>query len=287
MPTMSPMTPDVVDFRSPDAPARFTESLRATGFAVVTNHPLPWELVESIYAEWDEFFTSGAADAYTVGEDNQEGYFPPKVAETAKGRTVRDLKEFFHVYPWSDKYPSEVSRDAFRYRDIATDVASTLLGWVDAHTPAEVAEQLSMPVAQMLEGNTRTLLRILRYPPLEGDVPDGAVRAAAHEDINLLTVLPASNESGLELLGTDGEWYAVPCDPGSIAVNCGEMLDRASNGYFPATTHRVVNPLGEAALRARMSLPLFLAAADDVVITDRRTAGELLAERIAELRSQD
>ena len=65
------------------------------------------------------------------------------------------------------------------------------------------------------------------------------------------------------------------------------MLDRASNGYFPATTHRVVNPLGEAALRARMSLPLFLAAADDVVITDGRTAGELLAERIAELRSQD
>jgi isopenicillin N synthase-like dioxygenase len=284
---MSAMTPDVVDFRSPDAPARFTESLRATGFAVVTNHPLPWELVESIYAEWDAFFTSGAADAYTVGEDNQEGYFPPKMAETAKGRTVRDLKEFFHVYPWSDKYPSEVSRDAFRYRDIATEMASTLLGWVDAHTPPEVADQLSMPVARMLEGNTRTLLRILRYPPLEGDAPDGAVRAAAHEDINLLTVLPASNESGLELLGTDGEWYAVPCDPGSIAVNCGEMLDRASHGYFPATTHRVVNPLGEAALRARMSLPLFLAAADDVVITEGRTAEELLTERIAELRSQD
>jgi len=281
------MTPDVVDFCAPDAPERFTESLRATGFAVVTNHPLPWDLVESIYAEWDAFFVSGAADAYTVGEDNQEGYFPPNLAETAKGRTVRDLKEFFHVYPWSEKYPSEVSRDAFRYRDIATEVASTLLGWVDANTPPEVANQLSMPVAQMLEGNTRTLLRILRYPPLEGDVPDGAVRAAAHEDINLLTVLPASNESGLELLGSDGEWYAVPCDPGSIAVNCGEMLDRATNGYFPATTHRVVNPRGEAAHRARMSLPLFLAAADDVIITDGRTAEELLAERIAELRSQD
>ena len=281
------MTPDVVDFCSPDAPERFTESLRATGFAVVTNHPLPWDLVESIYAEWDAFFVSGAADGYTVGEDNQEGYFPPNLAETAKGRSVRDLKEFFHVYPWSEKYPNEVSRDAFRYRDIATEVASTLLGWVDANTPPEVANQLSMPVAQMLEGNTRTLLRILRYPPLEGDVPEGAVRAAAHEDINLLTVLPASNESGLELLGSDGEWYAVPCDPGSIAVNCGEMLDRATNGYFPATTHRVVNPRGEAAHRARMSLPLFLAAADDVIITDGRTAEELLAERIAELRSQD
>lgn len=282
-----PMTPDVVDFMSPDAPARFTESLRTTGFAVVTNHPLSWELVQSIYAEWSEFFTSGAAQAYTVGPDNQEGYFPPTIAETAKGRQIRDLKEFFHVYPWSEKYPKEMSEDALRYREIATDVASTLLGWVDAHLPAEVSHRLSMPVAQMLEGNTRTLLRILRYPPLEGDVPDGAVRAAAHEDINLLTVLPASNESGLELLGADGEWYAVPCDPGSIAVNCGEMLDLATDGYLPATTHRVVNPAGAAAHRARMSMPLFLAAADHVMISDGKTAAELLAKRIAELRSQD
>ncbi len=281
------MTPDVVDFTAPDAPARFTESLRTTGFAVVTNHPLPWDLVQSLYAEWEQFFTSGDADRYTVGPDNQEGYFPPKVSETAKGRQVRDLKEFFHVYPWSGKYPTEVSRDSLRYRDIATDVASTLLQWVDAHIPTEVEERLSMPVAQMLEGNTRTLLRILRYPPLEGDVPEGAVRAAAHEDINLLTVLPASNESGLELLGRDGEWYAVPCDPGSLAVNCGEMLDRATGGYLPATTHRVVNPAGEAAHRARMSIPLFLAAADEVIIDEGRTAAELLAERIAELRSQD
>ena len=281
------MTPDVVDFTATDAPERFTESLRTTGFAVVTNHPLPSELVQSLYTEWEEFFTSGAAEAYTVGPDNQEGYFPPKIAETAKGRTVRDLKEFFHVYPWSDKYPSEVSDDAMRYRDIATDVASTLLGWIDANIPPEVAEKLSRPVADMLTGNSRTLLRILRYPPLEGDAPEGALRAAAHEDINLLTVLPASNETGLELLGADGEWYEVPCDPGSIAVNCGEMLDRATEGYLPATTHRVVNPVGEAANRARMSMPLFLAAADDVIITDGRNAEELLAERIAELRSQD
>lgn len=281
------MTPDVVDFTATDAPERFTESLRTTGFAVVTNHPLPSELVQSLYTEWEEFFTSGAAEAYTVGPDNQEGYFPPKIAETAKGRTVRDLKEFFHVYPWSDKYPSEVSDDAMRYRDIATDVASTLLGWIDANIPSEVAEKLSRPVADMLTGNSRTLLRILRYPPLEGDAPEGALRAAAHEDINLLTVLPASNETGLELLGADGEWYGVPCDPGSIAVNCGEMLDRATEGYLPATTHRVVNPVGEAANRARMSMPLFLAAADDVIITDGRNAEELLAERIAELRSQD
>jgi len=243
-------------------------------------------MVEGIYAEWSELFTSGAAQSYLVGADGQEGYFPPDTSETAKGNDVRDLKEFFHVYPWSTVYPSEVSDAALRYRDIACELASTLLGWVDDNTPAEVAARLSQSIRSMIEGNTRTLLRVLRYPPLDDDAPEGAIRAAAHEDINLLTVLPASDESGLELLGTDGEWYAVPCDPGSIAVNCGEMLDLATDGYYPATTHRVVNPTGEAATRARMSLPLFLGAADDVVITDGRTASELLAKRLVELRGE-
>ena len=113
------------------------------------------------------------------------------------------------------------------------------------------------------------------------------MRAAAHEDINLLTVLPASNEPGLELLNSEGEWFSVPCDPGSIAINGGEMLDLASDGYFPATTHRVVNPSGEAATRSRMALPLFLHPADDVVLADDRTAASFLMERIAELRSSD
>jgi isopenicillin N synthase-like dioxygenase len=242
--------------------------------------------VEGIYAEWSELFTSGAARSYLVGADGQEGYFPPDTSETAKGNDVRDLKEFFHVYPWSTVYPSEVSDAALRYRDIACELASTLLGWVDDNTPPEVASRLSQSIRSMIAGNTRTLLRVLRYPPLTGDAPEGAIRAAAHEDINLLTVLPASDESGLELLGTDGEWYAVPCDPGSIAVNCGEMLDLATDGYYPATTHRVVNPTGDAARRARMSLPLFLGAADDVVITDGRTASELLAQRLVELRGE-
>ena len=138
-----------------------------------------------------------------------------------------------------------MSDAALRYREIATGVARTLLDWVETNTPDEVAAGFSMPLSQMMDGSTRSLLRVLRYPPLVGDEPDGAVRAAAHEDINLLTVLPASDEPGLELLGTDGTWYPVPCDPGSLAVNAGEMLQLASVGYYPATTHRVVNPTGE------------------------------------------
>ncbi len=276
----------VVDYLAADAPKEFTRSLRDTGFAVVVNHPLPWDLVEEIYVEWSAFFDSPEVLRYVVDPSAQEGYFPPNMSETAKGRAVRDLKEFFHVYPWS-VFPAEVSGAALRYAEIATDMARTLLGWVEANTPAEVAARFSQPLASMLDGSRRTLLRVLRYPPLDGGESEGAVRAAAHEDINLLTVLPAANEPGLQLLDASGRWHEVPCDPGSVAVNGGEMLDLASGGYYPATTHRVVNPTGEAAHRARMSLPLFLHPADDVVLANGRTASSFLAERIRELRGAD
>ena len=186
----------VVDYTAADAPKEFTRSLRDTGFAVVVNHPLPWDLVEEIYAEWSAFFDSPEVLRYVVDPSAQEGYFPPNMSETAKGGTVRDLKEFFHVYPWS-VFPSEVSGAALRYAEIATEMAKTLLGWVEANTPAEVAARFSQPLASMIDGSRRTLLRVLRYPPLDGGESEGAVRAAAHEDINLLTVLPAANEPGL------------------------------------------------------------------------------------------
>jgi isopenicillin N synthase-like dioxygenase len=274
----------VVDFTAPDAPERFTRSLRETGFGVIVNHPLDWSLVEQVYAEWSALFDDPAVGKYT-SDDMIAGYIPPDMSETAKGFEVPDLKEFFHVYPWS-VYPTEVSDAALRYREAAMEVALTLLEWVNEHTPADVASKLSRPLAQMMDGSTRTLLRVLRYPPLPDHVPEGAVRAAAHEDINLLTVLPASDQPGLELLGTTGDWHAVPCDPGSLAVNGGEMLDLATGGYYPATTHRVVNPTGEAATRSRMALPLFLHPADDVVLAHGRTANEFLNERIAELRGE-
>lgn len=274
----------VVDFTAENAPERFAESLRLTGFAVLTNHPLEWATVEQIYAEWDEFFQSEAVHKYTT-TDSQFGYFPPDISETAKGEEIRDLKEFFHVYDWS-VYPDEVSDAALKYRDVAKDLALTLLDWVEAATPDEISDRLSMPLSKMMEGSERSLLRVLRYPPLIGDVPEGAVRAAAHEDINLLTVLPASNESGLELLGANGNWFPVPCDPGSLAINGGEMLDLATDGYYPATTHRVVNPIGEAANRTRMSLPMFLHPRDDVILAEGRTANEFLMQRIKELRGE-
>ncbi len=273
----------VVDYTSADAPEQFATSLRETGFAVLVNHPLPWSVVEKIYQEWAELFDSPAVDAYDIDPTGQTGWFPANRSETAKGANVRDLKEFFHVYDWS-VYPTEVSDAARQYRQIAYDLAITLLNWVEANTPPEITERLSMPLSKMMEGSTRSLLRVLRYPPLPPEIPEGAVRAAAHEDINLLTVLTASDQPGLELLGANDEWFPVPCDPGSLAVNGGEMLDLATQGYYPATTHRVVNPIGEAASVARMSLPMFLHPADDVVLAQGRTASEFLQARIAELR---
>ena len=280
------MQVDVVDFQAADAPQAFTESLHNTGFAVLVNHPLPPSLVQGIYDEWLDFFNTEAKYAYRYDVENQNGYFGPDVSETAKGNTVRDIKEFFHVYPWG-RYPSTVSDAALRYAEQATEIARTLLSWVEAHTPASVSAQFSRPLNQMLDGSTRTLLRVLRYPPLTGNEPAGAVRAAAHEDINLLTVLPASNESGLQVRDTNGIWHDVPCDYGSMAVNCGDMLALASGGYYPSTTHRVLNPTGDSAMRSRLSVPLFLHPADDVILAEGRTAFEFLHERIAELRSQD
>ncbi|HRE03634.1 MAG TPA: 2OG-Fe(II) oxygenase family protein, partial [Ilumatobacteraceae bacterium] len=279
-------TVDVVDFQAPDAPIRFTRSLHETGFAVLVNHPLPVELVQSIYDEWLAFFDTEAKEAYRFSDDNQDGYFAPEVSETAKGNDKRDIKEFFHVYPWG-RYPTEVSEGALRYAEQAKAIAQTLLGWVDDNTPPEVAARFSRPLRNMMNDSTRSLLRILRYPPLRGDEEPGAVRAAAHEDINLLTVLPASNEAGLQVQDTAGNWHDVPCDFGSLAINCGDMLDLASGGYYPSTTHRVTNPTGEAATRSRLSLPLFLHPADDVVLAEGRTAFSFLQERLRELRSQD
>ena len=100
-------------------------------------------------------------------------------------------------------------------------------------------------------------------------------------------MLPAANEPGLQVRDLAGNWHDVPCDFGSIAINAGDMLQLASGGYYPSTTHRVMNPTGDGARRSRLSLPLFLHPADDVVLAEGRTAFSYLQERIAELRSQD
>ena len=275
----------VIDFQSPDAAQAFCQSLHSTGFAVLMRHPLQQMLVEGIYAEWLQFFQSDAKHAYSHDPMRHDGYFSPAVSETAKGHTQRDLKEFFHIYPWG-RYPAEVSDGARRYYAQGNALAQTLLGWVEAHSPPEVRTRYSMPLSSMLDGSDHTLLRVLHYPPLTGDEPVGALRAAAHGDINLLTLLPAATEPGLQVLGQDNGWHDVPCDFNFLIVNIGDMLAEASGHHYPSTVHRVLNPTGEARAKSRISLPLFLHPRREVVLSERYTVGSYFDERMQELRGQ-
>jgi isopenicillin N synthase-like dioxygenase len=114
------------------------------------------------------------------------------------------------------------------------------------------------------DGNS--VMRLLHYPPLESADVEGAIRAAAHGDINTITLLLGAEEAGLELLTQEGEWLAIDPPEGALVVNIGDMLDRLTNGKLRSTTHRVVNPAGEAARRARYSMPFFLHFRPDYVI---------------------
>jgi len=275
-----------VDFTSPTAAKDFAESLHNTGFGVLTNHPLSQQLLNTVYAEWYGFFQSEAKHNYAFDPQKYDGYFSPSVSETAKGNTKRDLKEFYHIYPWG-RYPAEVSDAARQYYSEGANLAATLLQWVEQYTPADVKAKYSMPLSQMITGSEQTLLRVLHYPPLQGDEEPGAVRAAAHGDINLLTILPAATAAGLQVVGKDGAWHDVPCDFGMLIVNIGDMLQEASDGYYPSTIHRVLNPTGEEAKKSRVSLPLFLHPRPDVVLSARHTAGSYLTERLQELHSKN
>ncbi len=274
----------VIDYRSPLAAEDFCRSLHDSGFGVLANHPLDQALVQSIYDEWLAFFKTEAKDNYAQDPVKLDGYFSPAISETAKNNTQRDLKEFFHIFPWG-RYPAEVSDAARRYYAAGSALAAQLLTWVEQYSPPDVKAGYSMPLPDMIDGCDQTLLRVLHYPPLLGPEEPGAVRAAAHGDINLLTILPAASEPGLQVLGKDRQWHDVPCDFGLLIVNIGDMLQEASGGFYPSTVHRVLNPTGAAATRSRLSLPLFLHPRREVVLSERYTVGSYFEERMKELRS--
>ena len=274
----------VIDYRSPAAAQDFCNSLHHTGFAVLAQHPLDQALVQNIYDEWLAFFKSDAKHGYAQDPVKLDGYFSPAISETAKNNTQRDLKEFFHIFPWG-RYPVEVSDAARRYYAAGSHLAARLLTWVEQYSPPQVKAAYSQPLPDMIAGCDQTLLRVLHYPPLLGVEEPGAVRAAAHGDINLLTILPAASEPGLQVLGKDENWHDVPCDFGLLIVNNGDMLQEASGGFYPSTVHRVLNPTGAARTKSRLSLPLFLHPRREVVLSSRYTVGSYFEERMTELRS--
>ncbi|MEC7691114.1 MAG: 2OG-Fe(II) oxygenase family protein [Pseudomonadota bacterium] len=273
---------EAVDYQAPGAQEAFVESLRETGFGVLKNHPISQAMVTGIYQSWQTFFDSEEKNNYVYNKGTQDGFFPQSVSEVAKGFTKKDIKEYFHFYPWG-QCPQALRPQLAEYYAKANTLAEELLGWIEKHSPAEVSKLYSQPLSNMIKDSDQTLLRVLHYPPFQGDEEPDAIRAAAHEDINLITILPAANEPGLQVKGKDGSWIDVPCDFGNLIVNIGDMLQEASGHYFPSTTHRVINPAGTDMTKSRISLPLFLHPRPDVVLSERHTAHSYLKERLREL----
>jgi isopenicillin N synthase-like dioxygenase len=271
-----------VSYRSPTAARDFTQSLLETGFAVISDHPVPAHLIHDTFNEWQGFFASDAKHQYTYDAQTQAGYFPFR-SENAKDSKFRDLKEFFHYYPARTELPSNTRQFTPELYSRLSEMGAELLGWIEANTPDHVRSKFSMPLRNMLDSSEETLMRPLHYPPLTGGEEDGAVRAAAHEDINLITLLPAATAPGLQVKDVHGTWHEVPCDPGTIVINSGDMLKLASGDYFPSTTHRVVNPKGPAAKASRYSMPLFLHPRKDVRLSEKHTARSYLEERLREI----
>jgi len=278
---MSDLDINVIDFQSASASAIFTESLKNTGFAVIKNHPINIELVNAVYNEWDVFFNSENKHDYKFNLEKQDGYFPFG-EENARGYTHKDLKEFFQIYPWG-QYPNLLSNKTMELYGNLCDISGTLLSWVEDNCPGEVKNSFSQPLSKMIDKSPQNMLRIIHYPPLRKTDSPQSVRAAAHEDINLLTILCAATSPGLQASDLDGNWIDVPMDPGMIVVNTGDMLQMATNGQFPSTTHRVINPPNDERETSRLSMPLFLHPHDHVQLSKTHTAGSYLTERLKEI----
>ena len=272
-----------VDYTNPQAPALFTHSLKETGFAVLQSHPISTDLISETYQLWRDFFlsTEESKQAYLYQKPQQAGYFPFRT-ENAKGSKKSDLKEFFHFYPWGP-VPAELRGITLQMYEALQHLSAELLQWVENFLPKPVAAQLSMPLKEMIVDSPNTLLRILHYPSLDVAIEKEAVRAAPHEDINLITLLPAATAPGLQVLDMQNQWHAVSCDPGSIVVNVGDMLQMCTQYYYKSTTHRVVNPDDDQKNVSRFSMPLFLHPRREVFLSETLTAQAYLQQRLREI----
>lgn len=276
----------IVDLNQDDAPGQVTESLIESGFAVVENHPIPASELDEFYQAWDDFFLHGNPKNYSTDAESQAGYFSPDLAETAKGHEAQDLKEYFQFWP-GHKLPPEVHDITMHYYDEIIALGASVMTWLQENTSGSLWQAIDKPFAEYLS-RKQTLLRILRYPPLTGNEPADAIRAGAHEDINLITMLPAASQSGLEIQPKGmSEWFPVEAPAGSIVINIGDMLQELTGGALPSTSHRVVNPTGEDASKARLTAPIFCHPYPEMVLSDRYTAGSYLKERLNEINTDE
>lgn len=249
------------------AAAAFGDAFGRTGFAVVADHDIADAVIDRALVATLALFAlpeSVKARYVVPGGGGQRGLTPFRV-ETAKGATLPDLKEFWHVgrdlapgSPLRAVMPDNLWPDEVPDLRPAVTALYAALDAAGGRVLRAVAVHLGL-AEDFFAGPTRdgnSILRLLHYPPVAGT--PAAVRAGAHEDINVITLLLGADEAGLQLLDRAGEWRDIAAPPGTLVCNIGDMLHRLTGGRLPSTSHRVVNPSPERARHARYSTPFFL-----------------------------
>ncbi len=286
------------------------KAFNETGFVTITNHGLDKSLIDKLYEDVKALFAL-PDDVKNKYEDpelaGQRGY-TSKGKETAKGFKAADLKEFWQIgqtvtddSPLKYEYPENVVVDELPAFNPTTLEVYKKLEWAGQHLLRAIAVYLELPENYFDEKvhNGNSILRTLHYFPITNPdaVPADAVRAGAHEDINLITLLIGASADGLELLTRENEWFPVKAHGEDLVVNVGDMLQRLTNNKLKSTTHRVVNPPRELMKFSRYSVPFFLHPKSGMDLTclpsciDKEhpklytdiTAGEYLDERLREI----
>ena len=265
---------DFAHRESAEFAAELSRSFADIGFGALVNHGLSVQLRADAFRVVSEFFAlplEAKREYFVANGGGARGYTPFGV-ETAKDASTPDLKEFYHVgrelpeearTSTSDNiWPHEVTG----FRDTMLEIYSVLDGIGDCVLCA-VAQGLGLEPGYFSDktNSGNSLVRALHYPPLSGDT-GGAVRAAPHEDINLITLLIGTPQPGLEVLTKSGQWLEAPSGSELILCNVGDMLQRLTNHELVSTTHRVVNPVKERRVQSRYALPFFLHPNSDFLI---------------------
>ena len=254
------------DLISPDRDCRqkaintVGHALETMGFFIVDQNHVSPEVVRRAYQTASGFFSLPEATKQQYGLPHRQGAggFSQFGSEQAKGYAVPDLKEFWHVnYRSLTYFDAPWPRELPGFRPIMTRLFQQLQACAEVilETCAIYLGQPQDWLTQMADGGN-TVLRLAHYPPVPAHAPVGSLRAAPHEDINLITLLCEATAPGLEILTAEGKWLPIQAAPGQIVVDIGDMLQNLTNGLFKSTTHRVCNPMGGN--QRRLSMPFFV-----------------------------
>ncbi len=261
------------------------------GFVILKDHPVQAALLQKCYSLLEKFFAlpTEAKRKYISKQGGGQRGYTPFGEEHAKDSPVMDLKEFWHVgreltpgHEMSGIYPENIwPTEIPEFKPTFLEVFEKLEKAGDVMLEALTGPlQLPAPFFDKMVHNGNSILRLLHYPPIPEGVDPRCIRAAAHEDINFITLLPAATTSGLQLRDRDGQWLDVGGDPGDLIVDSGDMLSRLTNEVIPSTTHRVINPANSANV-SRYSMPFFMHPRSEVLLQclpSCRGAGEKFAD---------